>query len=266
MKHSGLLLLISALPLAAQTPSLNCDENRFRNNDQFTHCEMREQTLASPGRLLVDGQTNGGITVKGWDRGDVLVRAQVQAQAPSDGEARALAAQVIVHASGSSIAADGPSGLSGRHWSVTYEIFTPRRTDLNLSAHNGGISISGVAGTIEFKTQNGGVHLAKVAGDVRGRTQNGGVHVELDGARWEGNGLDVQSQNGGVNIVLPSNYSAHLETSTVNGAVRSEHPEVVLSERRQTSLSANIGGGGATLKVVTTNGGVHIARQGPAAI
>ena len=28
--------------------------------------------------MLIDPGTNGGVTVKGWDRGDVLVRARIE--------------------------------------------------------------------------------------------------------------------------------------------------------------------------------------------
>src|SRR5581483_3813066 len=98
----------------------------------------------------------------------------------------------------------------------------PRRSDLSLQAHNGGISISEVAGKIEFKTMNGGVSLRRVGGAVSGNTTNGGVHVELAGARWEGEMLNVTTTNGGVNIALPDNYSAHLETATTNGNVSSD--------------------------------------------
>jgi hypothetical protein len=229
---------------------------------------MREQSMASAGRLTIDGKTNGGISVKGWDGGNILVRSQIQSWGENDGESRAIAAQVIVHASGVQVAADGPVSNSrdGGKWSVSYEVFVPRRTDLNLAAHNGGVSISDVSGLIEFKTQNGGVHLARVGGDVRGRTQNGGVHVELTGQRWDGRGMEVESQNGGVNIVVPENYSAHLETSTINGGVHSDHPSLTLTDRREHSINANLGAGGASLKVVTTNGGVHIGRPKAAAI
>src|SRR2546430_4505707 len=37
-----------------------------------------------------------------------------------------------------------------------------------------------------------------------------------------GEELNVRTTNGGVNLVMPDNYSAHLETSTVNGNVSSD--------------------------------------------
>lgn len=240
---------------AAQEKQLNCDDHNW-GGSRSRFCEMREQTVASAGRLSIDGRTNGGISIKAWDRADVLVRSQVQSQGDNDGDAKATVAQVIIHTTGGMVSADGPSS---KNWSVTYEVFLPRQSDLVLTANNGGIHIEGVRGNIEFSTRNGGVHLAKLAGQVKGRTQNGGVHVELSGNRWDGQGMDVQTQNGGVHIDVPARYAAHFETSTVNGGLHTDFSELV-RDRKQHSVSADIGGGGPPVKVETTNGGVHIGK------
>ena len=139
----------------------------------------------------------------------------------------------------------------------------PRRSDLSLTAHNGGISINDVSGRIGFKTMNGGVSLRRVGGAVSGSTTNGGVHVELAGPSWEGEMLNVTTTNGGVNLVMPANYSAHIETSTVNGNVNSEFPlNVPMTERGRLpkEISVDLGSGGPTIRATTTNGGVHVSR------
>ena len=53
----------------------------------------------------------------------------------------------------------------------------PRRSGLDLKAHNGGITIADVEGEMQFETQNGGVTLKRLGGDVRGKTTNGGLKV-----------------------------------------------------------------------------------------
>ncbi len=259
MNKIGVSLCLAALtavsPAIAQKKQLSCDD-RESNSRRVNTCEMREQTVASTARFNIDGKTNGGISVTAWDRADVLVRSQIRTQGESDGDARATAAQVIVHATGGVIAADGPSQ---KGWSVSYEVFVPRKTDLVLTANNGGIHIEGVQGNIEFATQNGGVHLGGLAGQVKGHTQNGGVHVALAGTRWEGQGLDVQTQNGGVHFNIPARYAAHLETRSVNGGMVSEFPEIA-PVRGKHDVSANLGGGGALIRVETVNGGIHIGK------
>ncbi|MDQ6663175.1 MAG: DUF4097 family beta strand repeat-containing protein [Acidobacteriota bacterium] len=260
MKFTLSLMCLAALPLAAQDKQLNCDDHSF-GGSRAHFCEIREQTIPSTGRLTVDGRVNGGVSVKGWDRADVLVRSQVQSQGDNDGDAKAIAAQVLVHAAGGQVAADGPSGKS---WGVSYEVFVPMQTDLNLTAQNGGIRIDHVHGNIEFSTHNGGVHLTQVAGNVKGQTQNGGVHVELAGNRWDGAGLDVKTQNGGVHVAMPAGYSAHLDASTVNGVVHSDFAELVSEKtggKRQRQVSKDLNGGGAPLRLTTVNGGVHLQKS-----
>jgi DUF4097 and DUF4098 domain-containing protein YvlB len=233
------------------------------DNRQARHCEIKEQTLPASGAITVDGKTNGGIAIKGWDRHEILVRAKVETRAPSQAEADSLAQQVRIETAALNIHAEGPETRDNSYWYVSYEIFVPRRSDLSLKAHNGGISIVEVNGRIDFRTTNGGVSLSRVGGAVSGNTTNGGVHVELSGARWEGETLDVRTTNGGVNLVMPENYSAHLETGTTNGNVKSDFPlNVPLTEsgRMPKDISVDLGGGGPTIRATTTNGGVHLSR------
>ena len=242
--------------------SMQCRENR--DSDRlYSHCEIKEQTLPAGGAITVDGKQNGGISIKGWDRSEILVRAKVETRAPTQAEANVLAQQVRIETAALNIHAEGPESRDDYQWYVSFEIFVPRRSDLSLTAHNGGISIRDVSGRIEFQTLNGGVSLSRVGGAVRGSTTNGGVHVELAGARWDGEELNVRTTNGGVNLVMPDNYSAHLETSTVNGNVSSNFPlNVPLTSRGRIpkEISVDLGSGGPTIRATTTNGGVRVAR------
>jgi hypothetical protein len=223
---------------------------------------MREQTLAPNGGVVsIDGRQNGGVTVKGWDQNQILVRARVQTGAVSGDEAEQLAKQVRIETGGAKIFASGPDNRNDAHWDVSYEVFVPRHSDLSLETHNGGIVISDVNGRIEFTALNGGVALKRVGGTVRGSTTNGGLVVELAGDHWDGETLDVRTTNGGIVMSLPENYSAHLETSTVNGGLSIDFP-VTVQGRITKELAVNLGSGGATLKAMTTNGGVRIRRIG----
>jgi hypothetical protein len=264
MKHLTVpltLLCVPALWAFQAKPSLDCNQHNGGSRAHF--CEMREQTVSAAGMISVDASQNGGIAVKGWDRADVLVRAQVNAEAPTDDQAKDVVRQVIV-SMGAQVRATGPSHDRDSSWSVSYEIFVPKRFSASLETINGGVSISDVNGNLEFKTVNGGLSLRRVGGYVHGRTTNGGVSVELAGDRWDGQGLDVTTTNGGVSMKIPRNYSAQFETETHNGRISAaEMPEVqtqLASDRAAKHVSTALGAGGATLKVTTTNGGVSLAR------
>lgn len=239
-----------------------CAGDSWNNNDYRQHCEVRDSSLAA-GPLTVDAGDNGGITVEAWDRNEIRVRAVVRGSAGSDERARELANGVQVQSGGGRVSATGPDRTDRREWwSVSYRINVPRKNDLDLNANNGGISITGVSGNVRFDTTNGGVRLTDLAGRVNGSTRNGGLTVNLGGDRWDGEGIDVQTSNGGVTLAVPEGYNAQLETRTVNGGFRSDIPLTIqgeLSTRR--GISTQLGSGGPTVSVRTTNGGVKIGRR-----
>jgi len=238
-----------------------CSNNNRWNDDEQQHCEVRESTMGA-GPLNVDAGQNGGIVVEGWDRNEIRIRAVVQGRARSAERARDIAGQVQVQAGGGRVYATGPDVERRESWSVSYRINVPRRNDLDLRATNGGITIVGVNSTMRFDTVNGGVRLQDVGGRVNGETRNGGLNVTLSGDRWDGEGLDVETSNGGVTLRLPDNYNAELETRTVNGGLRIDFPITVqgeLTPRR--GLNTTLGSGGPLVRVRTTNGGVNISRR-----
>ena len=259
-----LMVMLSAAAPAAQQVSTGdewCREESWGRN-RAGACEVREFTMAASGGVVnVDASPNGGIAVEGGPRGDILVRAKVVATAATDARARDISRSVQVSVGGNTVQSSGPTGLAAREsWHVSYRLFVPTQTSLDLRTVNGGIKIADVEGRIAFGTVNGGVRLERLAGDVQGRTNNGGVDIDLDGAAWRGEGLDVQTQNGGIKLAIPEHYSARLETGTVNGNLRVDFP-VTVQGRIDRELEATLGAGGAPVRVRTTNGGVKISRK-----
>jgi hypothetical protein len=260
-------LLLASIPLAflGANPGLAQEEDwvaRCRRGnhagERAQHCEERESRHSARATVSVDAGQNGGVSVEGWSEPGIRVRARVQAWAPTESEAREIARQVRVDTEGT-LTASGPEHGSRRGWAVSWQIFVPRRTGLELETHNGPISVENVTGRMQLQAQNGPVSLRGVGGDVRARTQNGPVNVTLSGARWDGQGLDVETTNGPVTLSLPRSYSAELETGTVNGPMDLglEQPIPVrgnISRRIRTTL----GSGGPRIRAVTTNGPVRL--------
>lgn len=270
-KHFRYALLLSIICLSASAvfAQEKADKQQVRdsfcqnwgnyNGDKVSFNEVREMTLGASSLLTVDGRRNGGIRVKGSDRKDILVRACIQTWGVTDEEARGLAKDIQFE-TGSTVRA---TNSTEEGWSVSYEIHVPRATNLKLTAYNGGIGISGVEGNLEFETHNGGVSVSDVAGNVKGRTTNGGLSVKLSGSSWKGSGLDVQTTNGGVSLSLPENYAARIETGTVNGGFKSDINALNIEQDekgrpRNKRISTDLNGGGALIRVITTNGGIKI--------
>ena len=245
---------------STRNAAMTCDD-RNNNRDRARHCEMREDTIGGANPLDVDAGRNGGIRVRGWDRGDVLVRARIEAQAGTDAEARRLVAAVRIDTAGARVRADGPD-TSGREesWSVSFELNVPRNAMLTLNTNNGGIAIDDFRGTATFHAKNGGLALRNVGGDLRGETTNGGVTLDVTGDHWDGSGLNVETRNGGINLNLPKGFSAELEAGTTHGRVSIDFPVTVQGSIGR-HLETTLGSGGPKLRAITTNGGVTIRQR-----
>ena len=260
----GLAVCSGTSPLLAQMHNntekqLTCQNGNY-GNDQARHCEIREQSVPGVGRLNVDIGQNGGANVKGWLRGEVLVRARVESAADTQAEADSMASRVIVDSSGAQVRATGPESANNSSWSVSYEIFVPQFSDLTLKGNNGGLTISDVRGEIHFEVNNGGVKLNRVAGDVSGTTVNGGITADLAGFTWDGRQLELNTHNGGVTITLPANYSAHLQAETGMGSIQSDFPVTMQGNIRSRKMDFSLGSGGPLIHVTTGNGGIKIKR------
>jgi hypothetical protein len=259
-----ILALVASGPAGAQERTTEDWLRRCRSwgdDDRVRHCEAREVRLPRvDGRLTVDGRTNGGIAVRGSDRNDILVVARIQTWAETEAEARRLAGAIRIRTEGGRVVAEESENARRSGWSVSYDVHVPRRTDLDLRTHNGGIVVESVQGRIDVDALNGGISIRDVQGDVRGETTNGGVTLALTGSRWVGEGVDLETTNGGITIIVPEGYSARLETGTVNGGLNVDFPITVqgIVGRR---LSTTLGSGGPPIRVRTTNGGVTLRRS-----
>jgi len=270
-------IILSALPLAAALMAVRgvavaqeresaeewvarCQRWNRDNGDRENFCEQRETRIAAPSRLSVDGRENGGVSVKAWDGSDVLVVQRIQAWAPSRERARSVASDIRVHTAGGEIYADGPENERRQGYSVSYEIFVPRRMDLRLTTNNGPIGVDGVTGRMELSANNGPLALRELGGDVHARATNGPLSVVLGGSRWNGEGLDAATTNGPVTLSVPDGYRATLTTGTINGPMNVDIP-LTVQGRFPRHFTTQLGGGGAPVRAVTTNGPVVVRRR-----
>src|SRR5580658_4451389 len=257
-------LAVSGLPLFAQLQDnterqLACD-NGGHDSETVRHCEIREQSYASIGRLNVDSGRNGAVSVKGALRGDVLVRARIDTEANSEASAAIMASQVSIDGSGGQVRANGPQTGENSSWSVSYEIFVPQTTDLTVKTHNGAIAISDIRGNLRFDVNNGAVRLKRVAGDVGGTTVNGAIQAELVGGVWEGRQLEIGTHNGAVTVTMPSYYSAHIQAETGNGGIQSDLPMTLSGDLHPKKVDFNLGSGGPLIHITTGNGSIKLKR------
>jgi len=240
-----------------------CEDTKGWNTDRTRICESRTVRIAARD-LVLDASVNGSIHVEAWDESDIELVSIIQAEAPSEAEARRLVDATDIETRGT-VRARHPDLWNGRDTSISasFRLRVPRSSDLDLTALNGSVIISGVAGDVRVQTVNGSLRFDAMAGDVVGRTSNGSVSIALAGQSWTGRQLDVETTNGSVSITLPEDYSADLTASTKMGRIRA--PGLVTTdatfERGEWyggSVEGRIGRGGAPIRAVTTNGSIRI--------
>ena len=180
---------------------------------------------------MIDGRTNGGVSVFGSNRRDVLIRARIQANARTEERAEEVAGEIRIRTDGGRIprrrAGNVEAGVLVRQLRSGSAVALRPRASRDEWRHLG----RGCERRAALETLNGGIHLEAVAGDVVAETTNGGMNVLLDGDRWQGKGLDAVTTNGGVTVRIPDGYSAHAETGTVNGGINIDFPVTVGQDR-----------------------------------
>ncbi len=196
-------------------------------------------TRAEVQALSVEGSRNGGVSIRGWDSQEIVVRACKFAYADTEEEAQAILKQLSVTTAGGKVSARGPEKeLSGRGgWVVQFRISVPRDLAVEASVHNGGVALRGLTGKVNARSQNGGVAISESGGaesiidlyaqnggiamsDVQGqvvaKTANGGITL-----RGGSGSVVLNSQNGGLVIKLPEGswQGEKLEARSENGGL-----------------------------------------------
>lgn len=223
------------------------------------HCEVLVESVDSPAATItIDAGRNGGIQYEGWDQDRMEVHARIQAHADTPAEARQRVRAVRLEVTPSGARAVAGAGDRDEDVVVVYRVFVPRSRNLEGTTRNGPLAARGVVGRIRLSTTNGPISLEGVGGDVHARAENGPLSVVLTGSTWRGAGLDAETRNGPVQVTIPRTYAAVLETGTVHGPMSTDIPLVLQPGRAGGRIRSELGGGGSTVRVVTTNGPVTI--------
>ena len=179
-----------------------------RAGDDGEDAHTMDDTLpARPGgRLVLDLETGGGVSIHGWDRNEVSVHVVL-------GGADWRNTQVAIGPESYGVAVRAEPTVDKRHQSTShrFEIRVPARYDVRLRSAGGGITIVGVEGTFEGSTGGGELVLS----DARGRASltTGGGDIEVSDCDLRG----TVSTGGGT--VKLSRVSGGLKGSSGSGPV-----------------------------------------------
>ena len=253
------------LPEPRTTISLpDCEEPGSTDQDQR---EEFHQTypLSLTGRVSLEN-INGGVQIKVWDRAEVQIDAVKRAYRRE----RLGEAKIEINATQDNIRirTDYPDenlNFHGdeRRWEnpaiVDYTLTVPRKAILeSIEMVNGSIDIDGVEGSIKASSINGRLIARGLQGDTRLSTINGQLQAtfaQLD----ESKPIFLQSVNGQVSVVIPSDSNASVRASTVHGSITNDFGMAVRhGEYVGHDLNGQIGTGGPRIKLGNVNGAIRI--------
>jgi hypothetical protein len=237
-----------------------------------------EETLTAPAgggnMLTVRSPQNGGVYAAGAARSDFAVTT-CKAVAPS-ATARQQLDAMHTTISGGSVSTTAASSDDAV---VFYIVEAPSGAALDLSAHNGPISVREFSGRSTVRTENGPVSLKSVSGQVNAFAQNGPIHfdgnagkveletqngpigVRLAGTRWTEGTLTARAQNGPMQLKVPAGFTSGVRVESSNHSPWSCDGAGCGKARKDwddRSHSLELGDGPVLVRVSTVNGPVQV--------
>ena len=212
----------------------------------------REFRMNPGGKLELDIETGGAISVKGWDKDLIRVVVRLEGR-----HTERFEIDFDESSKGLEIETEY-SGRGSKSCDVTMEIMVPHEFDIILDSMGGSVAIEEVTGEFKGKTMGGDIELAMLEGKVSLTTYGGDVTVEkskLDGR--------VKTMGGDISI---TNVEGNIKGSSMGGEVK--YDNVSSSEKgKSEDVSITTMGGdidvdysGKNIKAKTFGGDVDVER------
>ena len=271
-------LPILGLALTVGLATAACDIKTSANGNfsidiasgKATETWSRSYKLADKGRFELIN-VNGRITAEATDGAEVVVEGRKTAKARSDDAAKELLPKLEIReeVGESTVRVESrPPRLSGfSSHEIEWTVKVPRGVVLDLRTTNGGVRLNDISNEVHAKTTTGGVKGARLQSMVVEATAvNGGIELELVKPLDESGSIDMETVNGGVELTLSPESKATIEARCVNGGVHVEDLSLTRDDEgnandweRRRRLNATMNGGGAKVRMSTTNGGVRLS-------
>ena len=275
---SVISVLLVSTPLSAQKEK----QSNQPPTPALTRMTPRHENfrLAYGGSVTIVGAPSGSITVEGWQRNEVDLSAEIELHGGSTQDLDRLATvntfvvdqdtnHVRILTTGThdrafmkSVAKGFPKTLIGLPWKIDYRIKVPLLTDLEISAGNGPITLSGVEGAIRVNAVESEASLQLTGGDVGVTIQRGTIKLGIPARSWHGLGADIKLASGNLIVGLQAGFSGDIDAQVLRtGEIDLTHAGLEplgqngISKR---SVRARAGNGGATLTFTVGDGVIRI--------
>ena len=130
------------------------------------------------------------------------------------------------------------------------------RGAVRADTSGGGITVEGVTGDVDADTSGGSIKISDAGGRVRAETSGGPIRVSFASGNAAGGSLSTSG--GGITVELDPSVGLDIDASASGGSVDVDIPVMVKGTVSRSALSGKIGGGGETLRLRSSGGGVNI--------
>jgi len=214
---------------------------------------------------------NGSVTVEAWDRNEV--RVEYTKTADSKERLNDVNVRIDPRADAISIETDydnwkRDNNNTDHGWKfsgkleVTFKLTVPRGAMLNeIQTVNGSVDLADFNNYTKVSAVNGNVNARNIRGTARLSTVNGEVQADFD--RLEtGSHISLETVNGHVNLVIPSDSNATVKADSLNGNISNDFGLPVRKGKYVgRDLYGKLGTGDVQIKLSSVNGPLAIGRK-----
>ena len=250
---------VFVLPLAVALAGcdLSLGHLTARATDEWTHT----YPLTAGGEIRIVN-TNGKVDVEGVDGSTVEVRAERIARGATDSAARELLPRIVIKEDIKpdrvTLETERMNGIMiGAGFEVRYHVRAPKNAKVSVTNTNGQVVVNAVAGKVVAHTTNGAVKGTNLTGGVDGQSTNGSVSIDMASVGSEP--ISLETTNGSVTLMLPEKAKATVSASVTNGGISvGSLDNFDVTEKSRRHLEGRMNGGGTSVGLHTTNGGIRL--------
>ncbi len=212
--------------------------NGFPDHYPFNQQAMMGSPITYPvtGQpTIVINDPNGNVTVTQGQNSALVIQ-------PINGNPNDIQPNIL---DSNTVNASVPGDAQG---SVDLQVTVPQGANLQLKTDSGNITVKGVDGQMTLATQNGDINATNdgLTGLSTMTITNSG-DIDFDGTIGSRGTYQFQTNNGTVNVTVPSVSAFHIDASTNSGSINSEFSSVQVQNNDSGSSAKASGDVGMSL-------------------
>lgn len=240
----------------------------FAFNASAKYNDTIEKTFELTGKAQLQLENiNGDVFIKGWDKEQIQVTANVTAknQASFDQikvEMEQSANRIMVETDYEDRDGSWGRNNNGNNGKVEYTIMMPVSTEIReLDVINGSITIDNISGKVDADVVNGSLKATGLASDVKVDSVNGSVKLTF-AAQTKNIEVNVETVNGSIKLYLPDDFGAKIEASTGNGSIKTDFGvQGTKGKFYGTDIDTKFGDASSELNLESVNGSIKVMKR-----